>query len=704
MGENKKMKIAKRKYFLKEASVLLITAILFLSSIVVIADTEEYTKYLDQDISVDGGQESDLKTRDVLFEDGFESYTDFAVDNFPPWTTHDFDQGQTWGIQDVTFPNQGYVGSFIVFNPYETTPPIDGNHPPHTGQKYLACFDATTAYAPNDDWLISPQISADTFDELSFWARSLTSQYGLERMRVLVSTTDNQPGSFSPITTEPYVQVPVDWTEYTFDLSSYSGDIYIAINCVSNDAFALFIDDFQVTGSTGGSEDCYVQVVNTTAESGDIGHEIPIMGGWDQPIRGMIVAVKYNASIGWPTGVSFEGSVIEDYNPTFSTDSNGLVYLFFTNPDYIGPDEGLLGTININIYGSTPDDIYPIGIFNLEGYPSGFYQDTNWAIPIPTNQINGTLTVGSNTAPNTPGTPTGPSTGYVGEDYEFSGSTTDPDEDDVYYMFDWGNGEFSDWLGPYASGEEVTATYSWDSTGKFNVKLKAKDIYDEESGWSTAKSINIKQNQPPEIPETPSGETEGEPEVDYTFTTNTTDPDEDDVYYMFDWGNGEFSDWLGPYASGEEIQVSYNWSAEGTYDIKVKAKDALDQETDYSDAHTIEIAEVPDPEPVLSIKSIEGGTGITAVIENTGDADATDVEWTITIEGGFFILTKEATDVIESIEAGDEAEITMSVFGIGLGILTDMPIITVSAECAEGSSDDDSVEAQIILSKVTIQE
>ncbi len=210
-------------------------------------------------------------------------------------------------------------------------------------------------------------------------------------------------------------------------------------------------------------------------------------------------------------------------------------------------------------------------------------------------------------------------------------------------------------------------------------------------------------NQPPEIPATPLGQTEGEPDVEYTFTTSTTDPDEDDVYYMFDWGNGEFSEWLGPYASGDEIEASYTWIEEGTYDIKVKAKDTLDQETEYSDAHTIEIAEVPDPEPVLSIKSIEGGTGITAVIENTGDADATDVEWTITIEGGFFILTKEATDVIESIEAGEDAEITMSVFGIGLGIITDMPVITVSAECAEGSSDSDSAEAKIILSKVTIQ-
>ncbi len=212
-------------------------------------------------------------------------------------------------------------------------------------------------------------------------------------------------------------------------------------------------------------------------------------------------------------------------------------------------------------------------------------------------------------------------------------------------------------------------------------------------------------NQPPEIPATPSGPTEGEPNIEYTFATATTDPDEDNVYYMFDWGNGEFSDWLGPYASGDEIEASYTWTEEGTYDIKVKAKDTLDQETEYSDAHTIEIAEVPDPEPVLSIKSIEGGNGITLVLENTGDADATDIEFTITIEGGLFVLPREMQGSMNLISAGEQLAATeMPVFGIGLGILTDMPIITVSAECAEGSSDDDSVEAQIILSKVTIQE
>jgi len=41
-------------------------------------------------------------------------------------------------------------------------------------------------------------------------------------------------------------------------------------------------------------------------------------------------------------------------------------------------------------------------------------------------------------------------------------------------------------------------------------------------------------NSPPETPETPTGPTEGKPNEEYTFSTRTADPDDDQVYYMWD--------------------------------------------------------------------------------------------------------------------------------------------------------------------------
>ena len=107
--------------------------------------------------------------------------------------------------------------------------------------------------------------------------------------------------------------------------------------------------------------------------------------------------------------------------------------------------------------------------------------------------------------------------------------------------------------------------------------------------------------------------------------------------------------------------------------------------------------------PEIVISSIEGGSGITATIENAGDADATDVQWSITIEGGLFILEKEIEGSFELISAGDSEEIHMDVLGIGLGIITPLPTITVTAECAEDSSDTQSVSAKIFFKKVTVQ-
>jgi hypothetical protein len=195
--------------------------------------------------------ESTTMNREIIFQDSFESYEDFIVDDFAPWTTFDGDGGETWVINGYTWPNAGYIGSFMIFNPTQTEPPLDSSYNAHTGIKYATCWDTVTASAPNDDWLFTPLLSADTFDEVSLWARSLNSQYGLEDFEIGVSTTDTVPTSFSILQINN--DVPVTWTEYTLDISSYTGQaIYIGIHVFSFDVFAFFMDDFQVTGTGGG--------------------------------------------------------------------------------------------------------------------------------------------------------------------------------------------------------------------------------------------------------------------------------------------------------------------------------------------------------------------------------------------------------------------------------------------------------------------
>jgi len=80
------------------------------------------------------------------------------------------------------------------------------------------------------------------------------------------------------------------------------------------------------------------------------------------------------------------------------------------------------------------------------------------------------------------------------------------------------------------------------------------------------------------LPEAPiiSGPTQGKPGIDYNYTFVTTDPEGDDIWYHISWGDKEIIYIYGPYSSGEEITLSYNWSEKGTYIISCWARDIYD--------------------------------------------------------------------------------------------------------------------------------
>jgi hypothetical protein len=80
--------------------------------------------------------------------------------------------------------------------------------------------------------------------------------------------------------------------------------------------------------------------------------------------------------------------------------------------------------------------------------------------------------------------------------------------------------------------------------------------------------------------------------VNYTFCINVTDTDGDDIYCIWNWGDGNTTDWLGPYSSGGTICASHTWSQKGTYGIRVKLKDVYGQESNWSDPHIFNVYEV----------------------------------------------------------------------------------------------------------------
>jgi len=96
----------------------------------------------------------------------------------------------------------------------------------------------------------------------------------------------------------------------------------------------------------------------------------------------------------------------------------------------------------------------------------------------------------------------------------------------------------------------------------------------------------------PPNPPVIEGTTWGIIDIEYTFCINATDPNGDNLYCIWDWGDGNITSWIGPYSSGEPICASHNWSQKGTYEIRVKLKDIYGQESDWSDPYIITIYEL----------------------------------------------------------------------------------------------------------------
>ena len=84
-----------------------------------------------------------------------------------------------------------------------------------------------------------------------------------------------------------------------------------------------------------------------------------------------------------------------------------------------------------------------------------------------------------------------------------------------------------------------------------------------------------------------SGPKIGEAGVEYEYTFVTSDPEEDQVHYNIDWGDGTCSDWLGPFDSGNEVKVKHTWTDKAIYKIRVKAKDENDYQTAWSDSFIV---------------------------------------------------------------------------------------------------------------------
>ena len=105
--------------------------------------------------------------------------------------------------------------------------------------------------------------------------------------------------------------------------------------------------------------------------------------------------------------------------------------------------------------------------------------DLVWSKP-----VNKSLEIQENQAPLSPFI-AGDKKGTTGEEQEYTFITTDPEDHQVLYFVDWGDGTTDEWVGPYASDSEITLPHTWAEKGTYSIKAKAKDVHGAESDWTT---------------------------------------------------------------------------------------------------------------------------------------------------------------------------------------------------------------------------
>jgi hypothetical protein len=156
------------------------------------------------------------------------------------------------------------------------------------------------------------------------------------------------------------------------------------------------------------------------------------------------------------------------------------------------------------------------------------------------------------------------------------------------------------------------------------------------------------------------------------------DPEGEDLFYWIDWDDGTFEEWIGPYATGETITASHTWLAKDNYSLKAKAKNTLDMEGGYSSPYYVNIAASK-----VDCGMTTGGFLFAKVtIHNIGLADAYDVNWTLTLDGGWIFLGKQSSGTIDQIPANESVTVNSNLI-VGIGDTT----FTVTASEPFGSTD-----------------
>jgi hypothetical protein len=89
-----------------------------------------------------------------------------------------------------------------------------------------------------------------------------------------------------------------------------------------------------------------------------------------------------------------------------------------------------------------------------------------------------------NTPPNAP-VINGPSSGKAGKSYNYTFVAGDPEDDNISYEINWGDGTVDNWYGPVESNIIITRSHTWKTKGTYTIQARAKDIHGAIGEWGS---------------------------------------------------------------------------------------------------------------------------------------------------------------------------------------------------------------------------
>lgn len=192
--------------------------------------------------------------------------------------------------------------------------------------------------------------------------------------------------------------------------------------------------------------------------------------------------------------------------------------------------------------------------------------------------------------PETP-TITGPTAAAFGDTLTFRVSALEPEDGDLQYKLDYGDGTEPVWsAGSYPSELPVSFRYVYADTGRYSVRAMARNEAGLESDWSGPHRVRV-EDWSPLAPPPPEGPTVCTTGISYFFTATTTHPQGDSLWFQFDWGDTTGA-WSGPVPSGSTYTGVRSWSEPGRYEVRVRARDARERSSAWSDPLLVDLIQL----------------------------------------------------------------------------------------------------------------